>query len=393
MAGGWSLRVYVAASSVMLLVLSWSIVAPIFPLYVRSLGASTLFLGLLMALSSLVSLILRIPLSALSDRVGRVRMLLIGLLIASSSSIFYAYASGFLQLLPIIVYQSIPFAYFNPVAASLVSDLAPMERRGDVMGRYLTSPSLGLVLGPMLCSLLVDRLGYRGLFLSSALFPFIGLILLLLVPPRVSQGGVERPGVGASLREVVMDRDILILSYCRASFSTSHSIFATLFPLYAVESLGLKPSQVAALFTLRGVTNVLVRPPAGRISDSLGRRPPLVAAYGVIATSYLLIARVGVIPIIALSLLIYGFAWGMRAVSEWAYIADVARPEVRTIAFSYLSTVFGLGSTLGGVLAGALSTVMPYGDIFLLSALLNMPSIPLILKMRASPSCLHQSGE
>ncbi|HDI52925.1 MAG TPA: MFS transporter, partial [Candidatus Bathyarchaeota archaeon] len=272
-------------------------------------------------------------------------------------------------------------------------DLAPMRRRGDVMGRYLTSPSLGLVLGPMLCSLLVDRLGYRGLFLISALFPLIGLLLLILLPPRVPEGEVERPGVKASLREVAMDRDILILSYCRASFSTSHSIFATLFSLYAVESLGLTPSQVAALFTLRGVTNVIVRPPAGRLSDRLGRRLPLAAAYGVVASSYLLIARVGALPIIALGLLLYGLAWGVRAVSEWAYLADVARPEVRTIAFSYLSTVFGLGSTLGGVLAGALSTVMPYGDIFLLSAFLNMPPIPLILRMRASPSGLHQSGE
>jgi ATP/ADP translocase len=82
----------------------------------------------------------------------------------------------------------------------------------------------------------------------------------------------------------------------------------------------------------------------------------------------LLIARAGWFPLIFLSLLLYGLAWGTRAISEWAY----------------LSAVFGLGSMLGSLLAGALSMVLPYGDVFLLSALLNLSSIPMIIKMRSS---------
>jgi predicted MFS family arabinose efflux permease len=379
----------------MLLVLSWSIIVPIFPLYIRSLGASTLLLGLLMGLSSLMGLIFKIPLAALSDRVGRSKMLFFGLLVASTYSLLYALASNPLQLLPIVVYQAIPFSYFPPVAASIVSDLAPSDRQGDVMGRFLISPSLGMVLGPVLCSLLVDHLGYRGLFLASALFPLVGSFLLMFLPPRVPRRGLERPSVTTSLREVVMDQDILLLSCCRASFSTSHSIFTTLFSLYAVESMGLKPSQVAALFTVRGVTNVVVRLPAGRASDRLGRRLPLIAAYAAIVVVNLLIARPGGLPIIALSLLLYGLAWGTRAVSEWAYLADVVRPEVKTVAFSYLSTVFGIGSMLGSILTGALSMALPYGDIFLLSSLLNLPSIPMILKMRSpqrSSTAIGDSG-
>jgi MFS family permease len=214
-----------------------------------------------MGLISLMGLIFRIPLAVLSDRVGRVRMLLLGLLIASTSSLLYALAFNPLMLLPIVVYQALSFSYFNPVAASIVSDLAPSERQGDVMGRYLVSPSLGMVVGPILCGLLVDRLGYRGLFLASALFPLLAFILLILLPPRVPERRLRQPSVATSISEVATDRNLLLLSYCRASFSTS--IFATLFSLYAVESLGLTPSQVAALFTVRGLTNVVVRLPAG----------------------------------------------------------------------------------------------------------------------------------
>jgi MFS family permease len=146
---------------------------------------------------------------------------------------------------------------------------------------------------------------------------------------------------------------------------------------------------------VRGVTNVVVRLPAGRASDRLGRRLPLIAAYAAIVVVNLLIARPGGLPIIALSLLLYGLAWGTRAVSEWAYLADVVRPEVKTVAFSYLSTVFGIGSMLGSILTGALSMALPYGDIFLLSSLLNLPSIPMILKMRSpqrSSTAIGDSG-
>lgn len=98
-------------------------------------------------------------------------------------------------------------------------------------------------------------------------------------------------------------------------------------------------------------------------------------AYGAVVLVYVVVASVGGVAFITAALVLYGVAWGTRAVSEWAFLADVVRPEVKTISISYLSSVFGLGSTLGSALAGALSMAFPMQTIFLLAAALNLPSI------------------
>jgi len=373
-------RIYVVNLSATLFVLSWAVTQPIYPLYVLELGATTFELGILLSLSSLLQLVFRIPLTLLGERIGRVRMLLASLLVSSSAAALYALARSPPHLFLLVIYQSVATCSYNQIAMSIASDMAQTRRQGDIMGRYLTFLGLGMLLGPATCGALVTYLSYGQLFLLSAAFPLLGFALLALWPPAAPRaarggGGEARPGALESLRMIVSDRNVVLLSYCRAAFSTAHAIFAALFAVYAVQQLGMNPSIVALLFTLRGLANTLARFPAGRLSDRIGRRRPMMFAYGAVVLVYVVVASVGGVAFIAAALVLYGVAWGTRAVSEWAFLADVVRPEVKTISISYLSSVFGLGSTLGSALAGALSMALPMQTIFLLAAALNLPSI------------------
>ena len=49
---------------------------PIRPLFIVNVGSTTFELGLIMALQSLVSVLTRVPVSALSDKLGRWRLML-----------------------------------------------------------------------------------------------------------------------------------------------------------------------------------------------------------------------------------------------------------------------------------------------------------------------------
>ncbi|MDM7911971.1 MAG: MFS transporter, partial [Methanotrichaceae archaeon] len=52
-------------------VLGFSLVAPIFPLYVIDLGASYTLLGIIVSIYGAVQLVTQIPIGRLSDRIGR----------------------------------------------------------------------------------------------------------------------------------------------------------------------------------------------------------------------------------------------------------------------------------------------------------------------------------
>lgn len=111
----------------------------------NELGASAIRATLMWALYSFVAALLSTPLSALSDRFGRARMLAIG---------WFAYALAYLAIgfLPSADWALwIAFAGYGAVTASLegtekalVADLVPRERSGTAFGWY------NLVAGAML---------------------------------------------------------------------------------------------------------------------------------------------------------------------------------------------------------------------------------------------------
>ncbi|MBN2335633.1 MFS transporter [Candidatus Bathyarchaeota archaeon] len=388
---GYDKRLYALMLAATNFVLSWTVVQPVFSLFVTERGASVVQVGMLLSLMSFIPLVIRIPMSVVAERLGRIRMLLLGLFISATSSVLYAYAESYTQVLLITVYLSVANGGFNQTAMSTVSDAAPTDRQGDAMGRYLTFLGLGMLVGPALCSYLVNVMTYRQLFLLSAVFPTAGIALLLLLAPKVQTRRATpegRPEIGAvdSLRRIVKNRNVMLLSYCRASFSAAQAIFIALFSIYAVQHLGVTESTVALLFTVRGFSNTLARFPAGRLSDSIGRRTPMLAAYGLLVVSFVIIALQESVLMLGVALALYGLCWGTRAVSEWAFLTDLVEPEIKTMSISYLSSVFGFGSTLGSLAAGALTTIFPYSTIFLIAAALNLGAIPAILAMRKAGS-------
>lgn len=385
--GGYSARFYALMLSATTFVLNFTLIQPIFSLFLIGKGITVVQLGVLLSIQSFIPLVLRIPASVVVERIGRVKSLIVGLLVGGISSILYIYADTYTEILLVMIFNSITNSSFNQTAMSTVSDAAPQLRQGDAMGRYLTFLAIGMLIGPAMCSRLVEPIGYDGLFWISAGVPIIGVLLLVFMAPRnirerATVDEAHKVGAVESMNMILHNKNVLLLSYCRASFSTAQAIFLALFSIYAVEQLGFSEATVAMLFTVRGFANTLARYPAGRISDKIGRKPLLIAGYGLLVVSYTMIAYTKSIMMLSLALAIYGLCWGTRAVSEWAFLTDLVEPEIKTISISYLSSVFSLGSTIGSAVAGALTLILPYSSIFMIGAVLNLGALPVLLKIK-----------
>lgn len=384
---GYGARFYALMLSATTFVLNFTLIQPIFSLFLLGKGVNVIQLGILLSIQSFIPLVLRIPASVLVERIGRIRSMIVGLLVGGVSSVLYIYADTYTELLLVVAFNSITNSSFNQTAMSTVSDAAPPMKQGDAMGRYLTFLALGMLIGPALCSRLVEPIGYDGLFWISAAVPFIGVLLLVFMAPtsireRIAPDDAHQVGALDSMKMILHNRNVLLLSYCRASFSTAQAIFLALFSIYAVEQLGFSEATVALLFTVRGFANTLARYPAGSISDRIGRKPLLVAGYGLLVVSYTMIAYTKSVLMLSIALALYGLCWGTRAVSEWAYLTDLVEPEIKTLSISYLSSVFSLGSTIGSVAAGALTLVLPYSSIFMIGALLNLGAFPVLMSIK-----------
>lgn len=353
-------------------------------------GITVVQLGVLLSVQSFIPLVLRIPISGLIERIGRIRSMIISLIISSIGTLLFIPAQSYRQLTFAVLINSISASSFNQTAMSTVSDAAPQHRQGDAMGRYLTFLGFGMLLGPALCSWLIRPLGYTGLFWIAGAVPTIGIFLLTFMSPQNirERKTAETSVIGTteSLKMILRNRNVLLLSYCRASFSTAQSIFLALFSIYAANQLGFSDSNIALLFTIRGFTNTLSRYPSGSISDRIGRRPLMYAAYSLLVVSFLIIAYSYSFTLLAAAMTLYGLCWGTRAVAEWAFLTDLVEPEIKTMSISYLSSVFSLGSTIGSVASGVLTIFFPYNIIFLIGAALNLGALPAIYVIKKKRS-------
>jgi DHA1 family multidrug resistance protein-like MFS transporter len=254
----------------------------------------------------------------------------------------------------------------------------------------MTFMTMGMFVGPLIAGVLVTWISYRQLYLVTALFPVTGLVLFLRHIPGnpVSKWHEDDSGNGIqlgtleALRKVFGNRNVLVLTLIRATYSMSNTVFTTLFVVYAVRELGFSPSTAAFLFSVVGFANALVKFPAGNLSDRLGAKRVLFASFGVLILVYASIPYAPSIQLLLPLLIFYGLCWGTRAVTEWATLANTVPQETKAIAMSYLSSIWGVGATLGSVMLGVFGETLPFSTIFLILGLINVPALPAIYLMK-----------
>jgi len=371
---GLSTMVFIAAT----------LIQPFFSLYVNDLGTTTFELGLIVSLISYATLLTRLPLGLVSNRFGSWWVVPFALIGQSSSYFLYGLVTNPVNLYPIRVFNAIALASLHPTLMSLVSIVSPEGRKGEGVGIYLTSVGLGQMFGPLLCSLLLSYFDYRTIFMLSSVIPVIALVLYLVLLrvgalgshfSRSSRRVESSVSTWSSLKGILTKRPVQVLTYVRLTFAFGMSIITTIYAIYVVNDLGISPSVWSLLYTLRGLSNTITRMPAGRLSDKIGRRKPLILSFAILALAFFMLSEVGDPVMIGITMLLYGLAHGTRAVSEWAFLGDVVPESDRSLSNSYFSSVFDLGNAVGGTISGSAAMFMSTPTILKATAVFTSTSI------------------
>ncbi len=106
------------------------IIAPILPLYAKSFAASGLSIGLIFSAFSFSRSLLGPLVGRLSDRVGRKRILMIGLAGYTVVSLLYVAAMSLWQLGLFRLLQGAASVMVTPIAQAYIGDITPPGKEG-----------------------------------------------------------------------------------------------------------------------------------------------------------------------------------------------------------------------------------------------------------------------
>ena len=150
----------------------------------KDLGASDGFLPCLFIVMMVAWMVLVRPAGRWADRVGRKPLLVLGWSAMTVRLVLLAVATSPEQILFIQLLDGLAQGLFGVLAAAWVTDrFADPRRAGEAQVLVGSCLVLGSALGPLLAGLIVQDLGYRGLFaLLAGIAGVATLLVLILVP-------------------------------------------------------------------------------------------------------------------------------------------------------------------------------------------------------------------
>src|SRR3981081_632611 len=107
---------------------------PVLPIFATDLGAMPELIGVIVAASTITGVFFKLPSGALSDVLGRKRMMVLGAIFFAAPPFLYPFIYDPWSLLALRFVHGFATAIFSPVASAYVASLPP-TRRGATGGR------------------------------------------------------------------------------------------------------------------------------------------------------------------------------------------------------------------------------------------------------------------
>ena len=257
-------------------------------------GYSATINGLNSAIAGVASIALAPLATPLAVRFGVVPLLLASIVAAAISLSGFYYTPAFWMWFPLrfIFHGALTVIFI--LSEFWISDSAPAERRGLVLGIYATVLSGGFAIGPWLFAMMG----------SAGIAPFaIGSILIAaaIVPVVIATG--DGPNIEGDRKHGNIIRYSLLVPSATAAvllFGAVETGGFALFPVYGLR-IGHSEAETAVLISMIGIGNFVLQMPLGILSDRVRDRRRLL----------IVLAAIGFCGILVLPLL--GDNWTLTA--------------------------------------------------------------------------------
>jgi len=357
----------VAVASVML---GFGLFGPFLPLYAELLGATLgLQVGFMTSAFTMSRASSSIPLGGLSDKIGRKKMIVVGLLTYGIATFAYALASNWVHLVGLRAVQGISAGMLWPSATALIADEFPPGSRSKALGTFNAAGNAGLLGGPALGGALqlfarntlqfdiVDS--FRVPFYAGGLLGILSAVLALRLVEEHPMKSHPKPD-GTSLSHVAPKFRNTFYSLLGLAFANGFSLsFIGPIIVFYVQhqfnlSIDITTSTMAIAFFFSGLANATSQFFMGRVSDRWRRKKLLL--FGAVSSQLATIA-IAFSP----SVLIVVAMMTARAALSASYVPalssmqeDIIPRSARGKLTGVMDAASNVGSVLGPIVGFAL---------------------------------------
>lgn len=189
------------------------------------------------------------------------------------------------------------------------------------------------------------------------------------------------PDQPSPIRERLVTPAFVALAVADLAYFTAAGLAILVLPLYVTGPVGSSIAGAGLAFGVFAVSALVLRPVAGRLTDTLGRRPLLLGGALLASVCLLATAYTDSLALIVAIRLLSGVAEAAFFVASFAALADLAPPSRMGEALSYNSLGLYLGIAFGPLLGEFMVRTLGFAAAWQGGAVLALLAAAVVLKI------------
>ncbi|WP_201747311.1 MFS transporter [Glaciimonas sp. PCH181] len=359
------------ASIFALRMLGLFLILPVFSVYAKTLpgGESATLVGLAMGIYGLAQSFGQIPFGAASDKYGRKKIIIIGLILFALGSFIAAAAPNIYW---VIIGRAVQGAgAISAAVTAFIADSTREEHRTKAMAMVGGSIGLTFALSMVASPLLYEWVGMGGIFAITGVLSLAAIAMIIFVVPNAPMVKAKR----VAWSEILRNGELMRLNVGVFSLHLTQMAMFVVMPSALVQYANLPVTQHWKIYLPVVLISFILMLPPVFIGEKQGKMKQVFVA----AISLLLAVQIGMWlafsqtnvywPLLVGLLLAFFIAFNVLEASQPSLVSRIAPPAAKGAALGVYNTLQALGLFCGGALGGLLKQHVGTSSVFVLGGL------------------------
>ncbi len=350
--------------------------------YLPQIGISSGSVGLLLATNGVVFILAAIPLGMLADRIGRKRILILGVMGMPPSLLIYAFTSDLAFLMLAAIISGASEGAFLTTWNALIADMASGDGRKEAFTLSFIVAAVTSGTGyalPYVFPTIEGLGGWTSMQVHQAFFIILALVAMItpITLARLLRDHHETPGTKMSLKGGRNLRPMLKFSALNSLIGLGAGIIIPLVPTWLFLRYGIADNLSGPLLALASLTMGFASIASTGLSRRFGTVRAIVLCQGS-STIFMLALAFAPDPVTAGGLyVVRSMLMNMSSPLSDAFLMGIISKEERGLASAINSIVWRLPHSVTTVIGGVLLGMGLYALPFYLATLFYVVSIAL----------------
>jgi len=375
------------ASIFALRMLGLFLILPVFSVHAKGLpgGESATLVGLALGIYGLTQSFGQIPFGIASDKYGRKRIIVIGLILFALGSFIAAAAD---TIVWVIIGRAVQGAgAISAAVTAFIADSTREEHRTKAMAMVGASIGLTFAASLVISPLLYQAIGMDGIFALTGILSVLAILVVIYIVPAAP---ALPPGC-VSIREVLANGELMRLNYGVFALHLTQMAMFVVMPSALIRFGNLPLTEHWKIYLPVVIASFIFMLPPIFIGEKRGKSKQVFVG----AIALLLLVQIGMWLVMSQTqthwawlvglLLAFFIAFNILEASQPSLVSRIAPPASKGAALGVYNTLQALGLFCGGALGGWLTQHAGSASVFVLGAVLTVAWLIIAANMKNVP--------